>query len=690
MNIHGINTHREQLIVSVPGLARYLDEFRSINKRWGSAITVGKIEVGCMSADASGFFGSLLQDMLATKGKYSEIQSHLVDAIVVEISQKLTLELTAAARFAINILKRNLFERTADVGYLATDGEIVEFLKSADSASHSGSLPEKTEQLRRRLAEYQNEYTVYNEIIILDSQGQVRVNLAPTAISGSDDQLLRETLAIDLHDPSAREKYIETFRPSDLRPGCGDVLLYSQKIEDQASRSALGVLCLCFDFNDEMERIFKDLHQGNPDILIAILDSQGHVMSSNAPASLPCGTMVTVDLEADFRILSFQGKSYIVSTVATEGYQGFYGLTWYGMAMIDINSAFRQTEGENGIDEATLQKMQNFSGKLSSIKKQSEELFNDMKLDSINGQVKAGQYQAKAFVEVLHFVTSVGEGINEHFSAAIGHLQQTILHSLFNDVQFRAFQGNNIADRNLYERANDVCWWALTPLFRSLLVKHREQGLSPRDQQALTDNLQYINDLYTPYLRIVVADVSGVILATSTPPEGLEERIVDQGIPAGQALVGTKMDSELVRQALHLPTSRDYCVSPFSPTPLYGGRPTYIFSTSVRDPDKNSQTVGVIQIVFDAEPQFQAMLFDILPKDENHQPRPGAMAFFADRKQTIIASTSPEYPAGSILPLAGLYFQYKKGERTAALVEMNSRPYVLGIQVSEGYREFKN
>jgi len=44
---------------------------------------------------------------------------------------KVVSQIVDAAKFTINILKQNLFERTADVGYLATDSEIVNFLKQS-------------------------------------------------------------------------------------------------------------------------------------------------------------------------------------------------------------------------------------------------------------------------------------------------------------------------------------------------------------------------------------------------------------------------------------------------------------------------------------------------------------------------------------------------------------------------------
>ncbi|BBO85955.1 hypothetical protein DSCO28_65210 [Desulfosarcina ovata subsp. sediminis] len=685
-----IQHHKDRLLKAIPLISRYIDKFNSINKRWAGAITAGMIEAGCMKAEAASLFGPLIQDMRSTKIKYGEIQEQLVDAIIFEMVKKVVFEITDAAKFAINILKRNLFERTADVGYLATDAEIVSFLKLVRDAKKDDELDRRAGFVRERLGDYRYEYTVYDEIIILDEAGRVQANLDPNnRITASRDPLLRETQAIDLHHDLSEDKYVETFRDSDLRPGHGKALVYSQKIEDPEQHSALGTLCLCFDFKDEMAGIFKDLNEGNDQIVVAILDARGSVMSSNRPEILPLAARVPVDLDTDFRFLAFNGKNYLAATVATDGYQGFYGLTWYALAMIDLGSAFQADPAADALDASIESKLQYFSKELSAIKGASEVLLDDMKLDSINGQVKASKYQAKAFVEVLHFVKWIGEEIDDLFSAAIRNLQTTIVSSLFNDVQFRAFQGNNIADRNLYERANDVCWWALTPMFRELLTKHKDHGLSESERQALTGNLQYINDLYTPYLRLVLADTQGTVVATSIPPEDLEERFVEPDMPSGQAFVGMSLERDLVRKALGLASSKAYCVSDFAPSMLYGGRPTYIYSTAVRDLQNDRRTVGVIQIVFDAEPQFQAMLTDVLPKDENKAVVAGSFGVFADRSRSIVATTDPDYPVGSQLPLPGALFQRSKGERDSTIVELGGRSYALGLQVSEGYREYK-
>ena len=213
MNIEMISQQRERLIGAISDVGNYISTFKSINKRWGSAITSGMIEVGRMENHASQLFTPLIRDMDSTKDKYSQVQGQLLNAILFEMVKKIVQELSDTAKFAINILKRNLFERTADVGYLATDSEIVSFLKYSYEDCTPDSLAKRAGLIRDRLLDYQYEYTVYDEIIILDIKGNVIANLdANNKVSHSSDSLLNKTQAVDLHSDKYSDKYIETFR----------------------------------------------------------------------------------------------------------------------------------------------------------------------------------------------------------------------------------------------------------------------------------------------------------------------------------------------------------------------------------------------------------------------------------------------------------------------------------------------
>ncbi len=690
MNLNTVSQHKGSLLRSMPEVVNYTSSFRSINKRWDGAITAGMIETGRMDDEASRLFAPLIQDMGSTKNRYSEIQNRLVEAIMLEMAKKVILEVKDAAKFAINILKRNLFERTADVGYLATDAEIIKLLQLVRETDDTQVLAEEGQRIRRRLAEYQFEYTVYDEILVLDTEGYVRANLCPdNTLRISRDPCLKLAQDINLHSTQDADKFVEILRETDLHPRPGKTLVYAQKIEDPETLRSLGTLCLCFNFTQEVEGIFKDLRLGNERMTLAFLDADGSVLCSNNEELLPAGAKVATDAEADFKILTVKNHQYLANTSLTDGYQGFYGLGWYGLAMVEVQSAFAQDGGGNGMDPGLLQKLQSFSHELTGIKDESDGLLADMKLDSINGQVKAAKYKADGFVEVLRFVDWIGDEIDGLLSQAIKNLQRTVVTSLFNDLQFRAYKGNNIADRNLYERANDVCWWALTPLFRSLLAKNERQGLTEDERQSLTDNLQYINDLYTPYLRLVLTDTKGVVVALSDPPADLDERLTDQSLPKGQQFVGMQLNTGFVSKALSLPSSKDYCVSAFEPSVLYGGRPTYVYGTAIRSLDDSGRPVGVIQIVFDSEPQFLDMLLAVLPRDENKGIQKGSFGVFTDRGKKVISSTSAAYAPGDLLPLPDTLFHGEQGERQSSVVELDGRYYTVGQQVSAGYREYK-
>ncbi len=684
MDSESVERHRKALLRVLPVISGYISSFASINKRWGAAITAGMIEAGRMDQEAATLFNPLIQDMSATKEKFRLIQDRLITAILYEIVKKTASELADAATFAINILKRNLYERTADVGYLATDGVLQQLMAMPHD---DPGLEEAAERMALRLAEYQKEYTVYDEIIALDLQGRVRVRLDPASqVTSSSDPLLARTLAVAPAGPG--DKYLETFGPTDLRPGKGSALIYSQAILDADGLRPLGVLCLCFDFEDEMRRVFSDLAQGNGTLAVCILDERGAVIASADPKKAPLGSSMPLVLERDCDLIALDGCEYLATTQKTDGYQGFYGLAWYGHALVPLEQAFA-AEAHAGLAAGALASLERMSGELASIQQESDDILDDMTLDSLNGQIKAAKFQADGFVEVLRFVNTVGREIGHMFKESIAGLEATILSSHTHGLQFRAFQANNIADRNLYERANDVCWWGLTPLFRSALARLAAGGLSEAERQDLRQNLQYINDLYTPYLRLVLADAQGRVVAVSDPPAGLDDRCAGAACRKGQDFVGELLPAELVQRALRLPSAAHYAVSAFEPTPLYGNRPTYIYATAVRDPEHDARVVGVLQIVFDAEPQFAAMLEDVLPRDERKKPLPGSLALFAERSGRVIASTSETHPAGQTLDLPQGFAALAPGQRAWEQLQLDGRAHLAGCQVSDGYREFK-
>ncbi|WP_460032701.1 cache domain-containing protein [Megalodesulfovibrio paquesii] len=578
------------------------------------------------------------------------------------------------SQVVIDILKRNLFERTADVGFLATDDDIRLFLlQENDEAS--------VRHMEARLAAYRDNYTVYDEIIIVDIHGRVRAHLdATSTITRSADSLLQQALRQD--------GYHETYRASDLRPGRGEVLIYAHRIMDPERNIPLGVLCLCFDLPGEMQGIYKNLLTDDTTVL-CILDEQGVVLSSSHPAVAPKGSRVPLALDAECRLMSHGGVQYLVKTTRTNGYQGFYGLPWLGQAMIPAGQAFSMRNGKDALhtENALLRETGLYSGELREIDDEADEILSDLELVVLNGEVMAAkqgqsddgqiQQEAKALPPVLGAIQQVGESIRGVFSQSISSLLQTVITARLEDAQFQAALAIDIMDRNLYERANDCRWWALTSTFRDVLAQKR---IDDAARAKLNSVLAYINSLYTVYTTLFLFDADGRVAAASTPE--------------GQRLVGKTLTGQHVRHCLQLRDPRRHCVSEFTPSAEYPGpdgqpRHTYIYNAAVFHPEQAGTVVGGVAIVFDSEPQFRAMLEDCLPRDSLGHPLPGSTAMFLDRSRRILSASDDGWRVGTMLPLDEQYMQLENGERRSECITLNGRRFIMGCAMSGGYREYK-
>ena len=153
---------------------------------------------------------SILPMMAATRQGFERLEHGLVASLVEERVATVLQTVGIKARQVVDIVVRNLYERTADVGFLATDRDLCEFLAQGDAGD--------VERARARLVAYRNKYTVYEDIMLLDAQGRVRVRIDSTAPEpATPDPLIAQTLAQD--------GYVETFRASELRPKLPHALL---------------------------------------------------------------------------------------------------------------------------------------------------------------------------------------------------------------------------------------------------------------------------------------------------------------------------------------------------------------------------------------------------------------------------------------------------------------------------------
>jgi len=611
-------------------------------------------------------------DMSVTREAFHQLTNDLLDNLGRETLHKAAQSMEASAQTAVDVLIRNLFERTADIGFLATDDDIRRYLQT-DPASRT---PADDDALRERFDEYVRKYSVYNNIILLDTEGQVLVQLdRDNPVEHSRDPLIREAL-------SGRSDYVETFRSTDLLPKVHDALVYSSRVTTPDGTRVLGVLCLCFNFENETAGIFKGLRTEDDWSVVTLIDANARVIASSDPGQVAIGSKVTAVTETPWSLIRFNGRRYLAATRHSHGYQGYMGPGWMGHVMVPVEEAFNSdqdathTQADEGLLACLMDSPRLFGDTLRRIPHQAKQIQRELDRSVWNGNVsQSGDSEAlnPAFSKILLWeVANTGVRTREIFEESIAQLHETVVSTRLHDSALLAALAIDIMDRNLYERANDCRWWALTSEFRERLAR----PVTEADSAAMNQILAYINGLYTVYEGLLVFDRKGQVVAVSKPND--------------QHLIGTHLDAPWVRDCLAIRNTQDYEVSSFEPSALYGGRHTYIYAAAIHAPGRIGSVVGGIGIVFDSEPQFRAILDDALPRKDGGAVEPGSFGLFADRNRRILASSDPAIKVGHTIDVDADFFRLPNGQSTARFVRHNGTIYAVGAQASKGYREYKS
>jgi chemotaxis signal transduction protein len=617
-------------------------------------------------------------DMSGTRVAFRELAETLLNQLGREALKKCLQDLSAKAQVAINILVRNLFERTADIGFLSCDDDVRAFLRDPDGRA------DRLSDLRRRFGAYVRKYSVYSDIILLDTSGNVLARLDESkGITASADPAIRAAL-------DTKAAYVESFRVSDLVGGPMRSLIYSYRVTDH-NGGALGVMCLCFRLENEADLIFSNLVEPEDWAVVTLLDDTGTVIASSDSFHIPLGAKLKPVLDAEYRIVRFGPTEYIAVTRAAQPYQGYAGPGWYGHVMVPLSQAFAASSAEMlaGIEPEVIERVisssELFNDDMRAIPVKAEHIQRELNRSVWNGnlrQKESAQGRAGAGAEaptgaaafsktLLNEISNTGAKTKDVFRGSIADLNKTVVTSLLHDNQFHAALAIEIMDRNLYERANDCRWWALTATFGELLSK---PSLSQADVKSVRSILETINGLYTVYSNLIVFDRTRRVVAVSAEDS--------------REIEGTVLDQEWASRILALHGEEAYAVSAFAPTHLYKDRPTYIYGAAIADPKRHG-AIGGVAIVFDAAPQFAAMLVDALPRDGAGAVKRGAFGLLVDPEGRIISCSDEQLQPGGSLAIAPAFLQLEPGKSHYGFTTVGSNYYAVGACASSGYREYK-
>lgn len=645
------------LVARMPAVDEYRESLLRLQGVWDSLSMLGQMS-------------GTLPDIAATRSAFQSLTETLLDSLGRCLLGNVVQHMRNQGQVAIDILVRNLFERTADIGFLSTDTDVREFTQACAGATEPDAARQRL--LEMRFADYAAKYSVYDDIVVLAPDGRVLARMdrrvdAPRCT----EAWLAEALA--------GAPYVEHYGASPTMGG-RTALLYAAAI--RSGGQTLGVMCLSFRFADEMRGVFQQLLSPGDPAVIALVDPLGEVLASSDRWQLPLGAVLPVNeptpcQPSGHQHLRFAGREYLSVSAAANGYEGYQGPGWSARVIVPIDQAFEQ-RGDDSASTATERVLERidtqalFNEELRGIPQEALRIQRDLSRVLWNGKLQpAASGSSTAFAgTLLREVGLTGERIRQVFDQATHELQLSTLSAVFDQARHHARLAIDIMDRNLYERANDCRWWALDGVLRQVLAQPPEQ----RDANAAASVLARINGLYTVYSLLVLFDTKGCVVAVSDPAAGHWR--------------GQTLDAPWVRDTLALRDSQSYTASPHEASPLYGDRATYVFAAALRSPDAQARVVGGIAIVFDGAPQFEAMLNDSLPQGSETRSPGSVASLLVTRSGKVVASSDARWPVGGAAPLPPDLPTLARGMAGTAVIDIEGTAYVAGFSMAGGYREY--
>ena len=233
--------------------------------------------------------------------------------------------MTDLALNAVELIDRNLYERTCDVRWWATDSAVV------DCATSPG--PDTASHVSERLAVILGAYTVYLDLWLCDLDGVVLANGRPDRFnvrgqSVASAEWFKAALAL-----RSGNDYVAGDVGRQPMLGDAQVATYCASVrrDGDADGAPLGVLAIHFDWEAQARAIVQGVRVGtDANARVLLVDSNCRVIAASDGAGL---LTERVPLRLEGRRSGFYEESSgaLVAFHVTPGYETYAGLGWYGV-----------------------------------------------------------------------------------------------------------------------------------------------------------------------------------------------------------------------------------------------------------------------------------------------------------------------------------------------------------------------
>jgi hypothetical protein len=299
----------------------------------GKGFSVVANEVQRLAQIASDIAATFQSNVLTRIG----VTREMAEALVEEMEG---VRLMDTAQTLVQLIVRNLFERTADVRWWATDTALWQALQEPDAA--------RARFAAERLGVINRFYTVYLDLVMTDRAGKVIASANPkfqSSLMGRNFTLEPWFIAAS-QCRSGDEYIVDQVKTSPLHDN-RDVLVYATGIREGGKNDGalLGTLGVYFDWQEQGRAIVEKEANLPPQVadrtIVMLLDGDLRVIASSNPA-LRFTTYPLQNSAGAMRGSYYDQKGCILAFAKTIGYEDYDGLGWYGVVV-------QQTENEDTI-----------------------------------------------------------------------------------------------------------------------------------------------------------------------------------------------------------------------------------------------------------------------------------------------------------------------------------------------------
>lgn len=329
----------------VEGLAqRKIDEINTITRETRILALNAKIEAARLGDLGKGF-GVVADEVKEISGRVTGIATALSAELGTSIAELAQLgeymvsqvrgqRLADLSRNMIELIDRNLYERSCDVRWWATDAAVVDALQQPSEAA--------ARHASKRLGVILDSYTVYLDLWLADASGRVIANGRPErfrrAVNANvaDEAWFKAAMAtrsggdyaaIDITATPLLDNALTAIYATAVRAG------------GEADGAPIGAIGIFFDWTPQADAVVRGVRidaTGRTRCLLA--DATGRVIAaSDGVGILSEHIALETGGRSDGYYAARDGR--VVGFCLTPGYETYAGLGWYGVIIQDSNGS---------------------------------------------------------------------------------------------------------------------------------------------------------------------------------------------------------------------------------------------------------------------------------------------------------------------------------------------------------------